>query len=42
VLMAATRVTPAGLVSAGVMIAAILLSSAVLVRAARVPRRWQD
>jgi hypothetical protein len=32
------RITPAGLVCAGLMVAAILLSTAALVRAARLPK----
>jgi hypothetical protein len=38
VLTATARTTPAGLISIGVMVGAILLSVAVLVRAARRPR----
>jgi hypothetical protein len=41
VLTASARMTPAGLVTAGVMVASILLSAAALVRAARrQPRLW--
>lgn len=36
VLRASARITPAGLVCAGLMVAAILLSTAAVVRAARV------
>ena len=40
VLMATARATPAGLISVGVMVAAILLSTAALVRAAQRSHRW--
>jgi hypothetical protein len=40
VLTATARATPAGLVSVGATVAAILLSAAALVRAARRSRRW--
>ena len=39
VFTASARMTPAGLVSAGVMIAAILISTTALVRAVRSTRR---
>jgi hypothetical protein len=37
-----TRFTPAGLVCCGLMVAMILLSTAALVRAARMPRPRQS
>ena len=39
-LRATGRTTPAGLVTAGIMVSAIILSVAALVWATRQPRRW--
>lgn len=39
-LRATARMTPAGLVTAGIMVSTIILSVAALLWAARRPRRW--